>query len=150
MSFVRKSKEITSVTIAWWLYTSVITIFFWKFSICWIQFSLFFVKRIIKLHSFIFIIMLVSFICLIKHSISVLIKLFITLGIVVACYVHVKFMSGSGQPLLLAIINSFVHTIMYGYYFITSFKPELKQSIWWKKHITQVQLVRIQYFIKLS
>lgn len=57
-----------------------------------------------------------------------------------------KFLSGSGQPLLLAIVNSFVHTIMYGYYFITSFKPELKQSIWWKKHITQVQLVRIQSF----
>ncbi|CAO1336487.1 unnamed protein product [Diamesa serratosioi] len=80
-------------------------------------------------------------------------------GIVVACYVHVKFMSASGHPLLLAIINSFVHTIMYGYYFITSFKPELKQSIWWKKHITQVQLIQfaillvhftIPIFIKCS
>lgn len=59
-------------------------------------------------------------------------------------------MSGSGHPLLIAIINSFVHTIMYGYYFITSFKPELKQSIWWKKHITQVQLVRILYFITIN
>ncbi|CAO1342149.1 unnamed protein product [Diamesa tonsa] len=63
-------------------------------------------------------------------------------GIVAACYVHMKFMSGSGHPLLIAILNSFVHTIMYGYYFITSFKPELKQSIWWKKHITQVQLIQ--------
>lgn len=30
---------------------------------------------------------------------------------------------------------------MYGYYFLTSFKPELKNSLWWKKHITQIQLV---------
>lgn len=30
---------------------------------------------------------------------------------------------------------------MYTYYFLTAFKPELKQSFWWKKHITQVQLV---------
>lgn len=42
---------------------------------------------------------------------------------------------------LLGILNAFVHVVMYGYYFLTSFKPELKQSIWWKKHITQLQLV---------
>jgi hypothetical protein len=43
---------------------------------------------------------------------------------------------------MLGIINSFVHAFMYTYYFLTAFKPELKKSIWWKKHITQVQLVR--------
>lgn len=32
---------------------------------------------------------------------------------------------------------------MYIYYFLTSFKPELKQSIWWKKHITQMQMVSV-------
>lgn len=29
---------------------------------------------------------------------------------------------------------------MYGYYFLTSYNPELKKSLWWKKHITQMQL----------
>lgn len=42
---------------------------------------------------------------------------------------------------LLGVINSYVHVIMYGYYFMTSYRPELKNSLWWKKHITQVQLV---------
>ena len=56
------------------------------------------------------------------------------------CYVAVKWLPG-GHGLLLGMINLYVHGIMYFYYFLTSFKPELKQSIWWKKHITQVQLV---------
>lgn len=31
---------------------------------------------------------------------------------------------------------------MYSYYFMTSFRPELKQSMWWKRYITQVQLIQ--------
>lgn len=45
------------------------------------------------------------------------------------------------------LVNSFVHMIMYGYYFLTSFKPELKQSIWWKKYITQVQMAQFTILI---
>lgn len=45
------------------------------------------------------------------------------------------------------IVNSYVHVIMYGYYFLTSFKPELKQSIWWKKYITQVQMAQFSILI---
>lgn len=45
---------------------------------------------------------------------------------------------------MLGTINSFVHVIMYGYYFLTSYRPELKNSMWWKKHITQIQLVSEQ------
>lgn len=52
-----------------------------------------------------------------------------------------------GHPTLLGIINSFVHMIMYFYYFLTSFKPELKQSIWWKKHITQLQMIQFSVLI---
>ncbi|KAL7021732.1 hypothetical protein ACKWTF_011998 [Chironomus riparius] len=62
-------------------------------------------------------------------------------------YLYIKFCSGGGQPLSLGIINSFVHVIMYGYYFLTSFKPELKQSIWWKKHITQIQMIQFAVII---
>jgi len=64
-----------------------------------------------------------------------------------ASYLYIKFFSGGGQPLSLGIINSFVHVIMYGYYFLTSFKPELKQSIWWKKHITQIQMIQFAILI---
>ncbi|XP_055636676.1 elongation of very long chain fatty acids protein AAEL008004-like [Toxorhynchites rutilus septentrionalis] len=60
-------------------------------------------------------------------------------GMVAATYIFTKFICGS-HATLLGLINSFVHVIMYFYYFLTSFRPELKNSFWWKKHITQVQL----------
>lgn len=83
-------------------------------------------------------------------------------GMIFAVYIFCKFLTGIHQLFsfvinmtanllyfdytgshgtLLGILNSFVHVVMYGYYFLTSFKPELKNSLWWKKHITQIQLV---------
>lgn len=43
---------------------------------------------------------------------------------------------------VLGVVNTFVHSVMYFYYFITAFKPDLKKSIWWKKYITQIQLAQ--------
>jgi hypothetical protein len=60
---------------------------------------------------------------------------------VLGCYIAVKWLPG-GHGLILGLINLFVHGIMYFYYFLTSFKPELKKSLWWKKHITQFQMVK--------
>jgi len=54
-----------------------------------------------------------------------------------------KFLSGSGQGTFLGYVNSFVHCCMYLYYSMTSFKPEMKHSLWWKKHITQLQLTQL-------
>lgn len=61
-------------------------------------------------------------------------------GMVLAGYIVSKYMAGS-HGTLLGIINSYVHVVMYTYYFLTSFKQELKNSFWWKKHITHIQLV---------
>lgn len=62
-------------------------------------------------------------------------------AMVLSGYISSKWLPG-GPPIILGIINCLVHTVMYFYYFVTSFKPELKQSIWWKKHITHVQLLQ--------
>lgn len=67
-------------------------------------------------------------------------------GMVVATYIFCKFMSGSHDTLL-GVINSFVHVVMYSYYFLTSYKPELKNSLWWKKHITQIQLLQFAILV---
>ncbi|XP_055915268.1 elongation of very long chain fatty acids protein 7-like isoform X2 [Eupeodes corollae] len=42
-------------------------------------------------------------------------------------------------------VNSFVHTIMYVYYLISILSPNLKQSIWWKKYITVMQMVQFVF-----
>ncbi|XP_055326619.1 elongation of very long chain fatty acids protein AAEL008004-like [Sitodiplosis mosellana] len=62
-------------------------------------------------------------------------------GMVAATFVYIKFLNGS-HGTLLGVINSYVHVIMYGYYFLTSYRPEMKNSLWWKKHITQLQLIQ--------
>lgn len=65
-------------------------------------------------------------------------------GMVVLIWHGCKYFAG-GHSMFLPTINSFVHIVMYSYYFITSLNPEYRKNIWWKKHITQIQL--IQFFL---
>ncbi|XP_011495485.1 PREDICTED: elongation of very long chain fatty acids protein 7-like [Ceratosolen solmsi marchali] len=64
-------------------------------------------------------------------------------GMVLTTWAAVKYLPG-GHGILLGIINSFVHLIMYSHYLVMSlkiFKP------WWKIYITQLQLVQFFYLI---
>ncbi|KAH8254660.1 hypothetical protein KR032_011554 [Drosophila birchii] len=50
---------------------------------------------------------------------------------------------GSGGPYnLMGCINSFVHVVMYGYYFAAALYPVVKNKLWLKKSITQMQIVQ--------
>ena len=49
-----------------------------------------------------------------------------------------------GHVALMPIMNMFVHAIMYTYYLVTCIRPQLV-SAWWKRYITQIQL--LQFFI---
>lgn len=40
------------------------------------------------------------------------------------------------------IFNTFIHSIMYLYYFLSAFGPTVQKYLWWKKYITQLQLVQ--------
>ncbi|KAI1309050.1 Elongation of very long chain fatty acids protein 1 [Halotydeus destructor] len=48
----------------------------------------------------------------------------------------------------IVILNSFVHVLMYTYYFLASFGPEMQKYLWWKRHVTEIQL--IQFVIVLA
>lgn len=41
-----------------------------------------------------------------------------------------------------ALINSIVHVVMYSYYALSCLGPSVQKYLWWKKHITHLQLVR--------
>lgn len=41
----------------------------------------------------------------------------------------------------LGTINSFVHIVMYSYYLLSAFGPKIQKYLWWKKHITNMQMV---------
>ena len=47
----------------------------------------------------------------------------------------------SPAAILGALINSIVHVVMYSYYALSCLGPSVQKYLWWKKHITHLQLV---------
>ena len=39
------------------------------------------------------------------------------------------------------MLNSFIHVIMYSYYGFAAMGPVVQKYLWWKKYLTQLQLV---------
>lgn len=39
------------------------------------------------------------------------------------------------------IINSFVHVVMYTYYFLAALGPQMQKYLWWKRYLTRIQIV---------
>lgn len=54
-----------------------------------------------------------------------------------------------GRTSLLGIVNSIVHTVMYTYYFMSSI-PSMRRHLWWKKYLTQMQIVQFVIFFAHS
>lgn len=59
-------------------------------------------------------------------------------------WICVKFIAG-GHGTLGNLINNAVHVIMYTYYLVSAMGPEYQKYLWWKKHLTTVQLVGSSY-----
>lgn len=45
--------------------------------------------------------------------------------------------------LLAGLINSFIHTVMYSYYFLSALGPHMQKYLWWKKYLTRMQIVSL-------
>lgn len=61
-------------------------------------------------------------------------------GMIFFAWILAKYF-GSGQIVFIAFFNSFVHIWMYFYYLLTVIQKEYNKSVWWKKHLTELQLV---------
>lgn len=46
-----------------------------------------------------------------------------------------------GSSAMFPIVNGMVHTIMYTYYILSTFKS-VKPYLWWKKYVTTIQLIQ--------
>ncbi|KAI1900150.1 hypothetical protein AGOR_G00047050 [Albula goreensis] len=53
----------------------------------------------------------------------------------------VKFAAG-GLGTFHALLNCIVHVIMYTYYGVSALGPNYQQYLWWKKHLTSIQLIQ--------
>ncbi|KAF2884520.1 hypothetical protein ILUMI_21665 [Ignelater luminosus] len=56
-------------------------------------------------------------------------------------YIGVLYVPG-GQAFFSAGINSLVHVIMYTYYLLSAMGPKMQKYLWWKKYLTQIQLIQ--------
>ncbi|CAL1542542.1 unnamed protein product [Lymnaea stagnalis] len=56
-------------------------------------------------------------------------------------YIGVKWVAG-GQSFFGAMINSFIHVIMYTYYGVAAMGPWYQKFLWWKRYLTRLQLLQ--------
>ncbi|XP_046400868.1 elongation of very long chain fatty acids protein AAEL008004-like [Ischnura elegans] len=62
-------------------------------------------------------------------------------GMVALAWGGTKYLAG-GHGTFTGLLNTFIHIVMYSYYLMTNIWPEQKGNIWWKKYITQMQMVQ--------
>lgn len=56
-------------------------------------------------------------------------------------WLGLKFAPG-GHSTFFALLNAFVHIVMYFYYMIAAMGPKYQKYIWWKKYLTSFQMVQ--------
>ncbi|XP_034106052.2 elongation of very long chain fatty acids protein F-like [Drosophila albomicans] len=103
---------------------------------------IYFINKIIDLLDTIFFVLRKSY-----KQITVL-HVFHHVLMVFVIYWVVRFYGVGGQFMVMGLLNTFVHTVMYFYYMVSAKYSGLKGSIWWKKYITLIQI--IQFIIVLS
>nr|XP_042903465.1 elongation of very long chain fatty acids protein 7-like [Parasteatoda tepidariorum] len=47
-----------------------------------------------------------------------------------------------GYVTVLPLTNTFAHIVMYSYYLLSSLGPSVQKYIWWKRHVTNVQMIQ--------
>ncbi|QQP56340.1 Elongation of very long chain fatty acids protein [Caligus rogercresseyi] len=64
-------------------------------------------------------------------------------------WIGVKYVAG-GSSFLGAMFNSFVHVLMYSYYFLSALGPRVKPFLWWKKHLTVIQMAQFIFALVMG
>ncbi|XP_052738497.1 elongation of very long chain fatty acids protein 7 [Bicyclus anynana] len=59
----------------------------------------------------------------------------------IASWIGMTYFPG-GQAALMATLNSLVHAVMYTYYYLAGLGDNYKKYLWWKRHVTEMQLIQ--------
>ncbi|XP_050440797.1 elongation of very long chain fatty acids protein 7-like [Adelges cooleyi] len=62
-------------------------------------------------------------------------------NMVITCWVQLRFYKNQ-DGILPGLINAFIHTIMYSYYFLAALGPHMQKYLWWKKYLTLMQITQ--------
>lgn len=57
------------------------------------------------------------------------------------CKFPLQFIAG-GHASFFGLLNTFVHIFMYAYYMLAAMGPEYQKYVWWKQHMTTLQMVQ--------
>lgn len=109
----------------------------WKLQIAWF----FLISKFIDLFDTIFFVLRkknnqISALHVIHHSL-----------VPINCWLGFKYVP-SETAAFMPFVNSFVHCIMYLYYALSTLGPSFKPYLWWKKYLTQLQIIQL-FFIAL-
>ncbi|CAN7990116.1 unnamed protein product [Ixodes pacificus] len=63
-------------------------------------------------------------------------------GAVLFCGWYALAYGSDGQPASGICVNSFIHADMHSYYFLSLLGPAFCPYLWWKRHLTQLQLLQ--------
>lgn len=76
-----------------------------------------------------------------KYNQITFLHVFHHIAMVWATWHATKFLPG-GQGTSIILLNSFVHILLYGYYYLAAFGPKVQKYLWWKKYLTRIQLIQ--------
>ncbi|CAG2111658.1 unnamed protein product [Medioppia subpectinata] len=62
-------------------------------------------------------------------------------------YIGAKLCPQSVAVEVFCLLNSIVHTVMYSYYLLSAFGPQIQSYLWWKRYITRLQLIQFAILI---
>lgn len=55
--------------------------------------------------------------------------------------------AGQAHAMFIICLNSFVHVVMYTYYFLAALGPEYRKYLWWKRYLTMLQIVQFSMLL---
>lgn len=57
-----------------------------------------------------------------------------------------RFVPG-GHESLGALLNTFIHVVMYTYYALAALGPHMQPYLWWKRHLTKMQMIQFSIVV---
>lgn len=70
-------------------------------------------------------------------------------GLPLAVWFGPKYVGG-GHTTFCGLLNTAVHVVMYSYYFLAALGPRVQRYLWWKQHLTKLQMAQFIVFIAHS